>query len=851
MNPHTFWHPSGVLSVPVRGPGVSRRSTPGYCLPTLRVGERGSPKGWVGRRSNPEGCQTVAGGRCNAKTSGREPQCERHPGGVPERRHNHRPRPFESWILKFGFSALLFLVAGGAAFAQPAPHLAYVYPAGGRTGAVFQVTVGGQNLLTASNAFISGPGVTATVLDRTRPMNQKDFNDLRDQLKVLREKFQDSRKGGTNVWTETDAAEREEVRAKILRNPPNRTAAPAMLDTVTLRVAIAADAPPGDREIRLGTPTALSNPFRFCVGTLPEVSKPAARPANPDFDKFLETLGGKPLPAGTPKYEGRLTPPALANGQIMPGGVDRYRFFATEGQSLVLAISARQLIPYLADAVPGWFEPVLTIFDDKGRELVCEERFHFKPDPVIHLAVPHNGEYTVEIHDSIFRGRQDFVYRLAIGELPFVTAINPLGGRLGEKTTVTLTGWNLASSSLIHDNIRAGITALTGDFFNAVPFIVDDLPESSALETADSVETAQAVTLPVILNGRISRPGVGSVFQFTGRAGQNIVAEIFARRLDSPLDSFLRLTDAAGKQLAFNDDFEDKGSGLDTGHADSYLTATLPADGSYYLHLTDTQGKGGPDFAYRLRLSEPRPDFALRLVPSSLSLRTGMSTPVTVWALRRDGFTNAINLELKDAPPGFSLSGARIAAGKDQVQFTLKAPSQPLDSPVSPALDGSAQIGGKLVTRDAVPAEDMLQAFFYRQLVPSKELLVTVAGPARPFLANAFKILSATPVKIPSGGTARVRVSAPSAAFLQRYDLELNNAPAGISLTGVSTTPGGVELMIAGEADTLTPGSTGNLICDVVPKPTAAANPAKKAANPQRRGAVATLPAIPYVVSTE
>ena len=33
---------------------------------------------------------------------------------------------------------------------------------------------------------------------------------------------------------------------------------------------------------------------------------------------------------------------------------------------------------------------------------------------------------------AIYRGREDFVYRITIGELPFVTSIFPLGGRAGE-----------------------------------------------------------------------------------------------------------------------------------------------------------------------------------------------------------------------------------------------------------------------------------------------------------------------------------------------------------------------------------------------------------------------------------
>jgi hypothetical protein len=149
-----------------------------------------------------------------------------------------------------------------------------------------------------------------------------------------------------------------------------------------------------------------------------------------------------------------------------------------------------------------------------------------------------------------------------------------------------------------------------------------------------------------------------------------------------------------------------------------------------------------------------------------------------------------------------------------------------------------------------VPAEDLMQAFMYRQLVPSRELLVAVAGPARPFLRDAFKILSPTPVKLLPGGNARVRVSAPSAAFLERYHLELNNPPTGISLTDITAIPGGFQLVFTGEPDVLQPGATGNLICDVVPKSPATANPPGRAGN-QRRAAVATLPAIPFTVPAE
>ena len=706
--------------------------------------------------------------------------------------------------------------------------------------------------MTVSNAFVTGLGVSAMVFDHHRPMNQKEFNDLRGRLKALQEKFQAAREGnaGTNLWTAADAAEREQIRSRILRNPPNRTANPAMIDTVIVRISIATNSTPGNHEIRLATPNALSNPLRFCVGTLPDISKPAARPANPDLAKFLEKMGGRPAPAGTPKYESRISLPTVVNGQIMPGGVDRYRFSATQGQQLVIAASARSLIPYLADAVPGWFESVLTIYDSRGKELASAERFYFKPDPVIHFEVPRNGEYTVEIHDSIYRGREDFVYRLAIGELPFVTGIFPLGGKAGEKSSVTLTGWNLPEKSLSHDNAETGITSLNGNSINDIPFAVDDLPECFEREPNHSVETAQAVTLPIIVNGRIGKPGERDVFRFDGHAGQQIVAEVFARRLDSPLDSFLRLTDAAGKQLAFNDDFEDKGSGLNTHHADSYLTATLPADGTYFIHLTDTQGQGGPEFAYRLRISKPQPDFALRVVPSSVSLRTGMSAPVTVFALRRDGFSSAINLKLKDAPEGFSLSGARVLENHDKAQFTLKAPPQASEGSVVISIEGEALIAGKRVAHTSVPAEDMMQAFAYRHLVPSENLAVSVSGPARFFMRDAFQLTSVTPVKIPAGGTARVSVRAPE-KFSERFSLELENAAEGISLDRVSQVINGLELVFRSDAEKAKAGAAGNLICNVVPTKQGPVKNPKTPGGQSRHGAVATLPAIPFKIVAE
>jgi hypothetical protein len=729
-----------------------------------------------------------------------------------------------------------------AVHAQQPPRVAYVYPAGGRQGGTFTAVVGGQFFFSTTNfsVFVDDGCATAKVIAYDRPLKQEEQNVFKEELA----KFQEKRKTGERL-TEAERARAEFIKQKLTqfgRRPAN----PSISEFMTVQITLATNAAPGDHELRVRTPGGLSNPLKFCVGTLPETTKP-------DW-KSVPKERASTAPNLPPPVDATVKLPAVINGQIAPAGVNRYRFYAARGQHLIIAADARRLIPYLADAVPGWFEATLTLLDSKGKEVASAERYRFHPDPVLHFEAPRDGTYTVEVRDSLYRGREDFIYRLTIGELPFVTGIFPLGGKAGEKTTVALTGWNLPEKQITVDNSAAepGVISLQENFFNPVPFAVDDLPEISANGNNHSGETAQSVTLPVVINGRVSQPNEAEVFKFSGQTGQSIVAEVLARRLDSPLDSFLRLTDSTGNQIAFNDDFEDKATGLETHHADSYLTATLPSDGTYFLHLTDTQAQGGPEFAFRLRISGPQPDFALRVVPSSLSLRAGMSAPVTVFALRRDGFTNAIDLNLKNAPAGFSLSGAKIAAGQDKAQFTLKAPAQPMEKPVAISIEGRAQINGKPISHTAAPAEDMMQAFIYRHLVPSKELAVTVIGQPRPALRDSFKIASPVPVKFSPGGTARVKVTVPPGNnFSERFVLELENAPEGIALANVVATNNALELVFACDAEKAKPGATGNLICSVMPKNLAVKNPQKKSGNQAKRDSAATLPAIPFTITAQ
>ena len=714
---------------------------------------------------------------------------------------------------------------------QPIPHAGYVYPAGGRQDTTFEVTVGGQFLDNVNRAIVSGAGVQATIVEHFKPLTAGQATQLRDQLKELMEKKSPAA---------ADQASIAEIRKKLagfIRRPTT----PAIAETVRVQIALTAGAAPGERELRLATPNGLTNPLKFCIDQLPETSKARAQATG-------EPRGRGQIRAAAPEPPSEITLPTIVNGQITPGGVDRYRFQAVKGQRIVLAVKARELIPYISDAVPGWFQATLSLTDAKGKEVNYADHFLFHPDPVLYYEIPEDGAYTLEIHDSIYRGREDFVYRIAVGELPFITSIFPLGGKTGTRIPVELHGWNLPTAKLTEDakGKPAGvypIVARAGEWTsNTMPFAIDALPETAEKEPNNRKENAQRVQLPVIVNGRIDQPGDADVFRIDGRGGDELIAEVTSRRLNSPLDSLLRLTDSGGKELASNDDYEDKGAALLTHQADSRLRVKLPAGGAYYLYLTDTQGKGGPDFGYRLRISRPQPDFELRVTPASTNARAGATVPVTVYALRRDEFAGEILVKLKDAPGGFVLSGGVIPAGVDRVRLTLTMPTSP-EAQRQLSLEGHATIAGRDVRRSAIPAEDMMQAFAYHHLVAAREWLAEVTGQPRPNARAAWKLESEKAVKLPVGGTASVRValSAPRMADVVR--LELNAPPNGIAIQSVETIRDGVAIVLRVDAKAHA-GLKGNLIVDAFME--RAAPNAPQAA--RRRVPLGTLPAIPFEV---
>ena len=748
--------------------------------------------------------------------------------------------------------AILLAAAATKAWAQrqqQPPQVGYVLPAGGQQGRTFEVTIGGQYLKDTAEIYVSGQGVQAEWLDHTAPLPQNKVAEIREIFNEARKKIQDEAKKNKERPRPvairelfTRMAEQQGITEKQLegfrrrrqqRSDPKYQLNPQLSEWVTVRITVGTDAEPGTRELRLATKFGLSNPLRFRIGGLPEYHE-----SEPN-DKLSDATAVASLPA-------------VLNGHVMPGDVDRFRLRARQGQRLVVRVAARDLIPYLADAVPGWFQANAALYDAEGREVAYANDYRFDPDPVLLYEVPRDGDYVLEIRDSIYRGREDFVYRVTVGELPFVSGIFPLGARAGKQTTITVEGWNLPPDGRKVDLTPEAtgvqpfsVTAATG-VSNAVSLKVDDLPERCEKERNDEASAAEKLTLPLVVNGRIDRPGDWDVFGFDARQGDRIIAEVHARRLNSPLDSMLKLTDTRGRAVAVNDDHEDKGQGLVTHHADSLLTVSIPKSGYYLLWLGDTQGKGGPQYAYRLRVSHGRPDFELRIVPSAINALGGDTVPVTVYALRRDGFSGDIRLRLKDAPKGFTLDGGWVPGGQEMVRTTLTVPGKPEQKLSRLRLEGYATAGGEELCREAVPADDMMQAFIYHHLVPAESWAVVVE-PIR-WNRPPWTIDGDSPVKLTAGKTTTLRMRTRRSIPKEQLRLELNDPPKGIGIQKVTPVAGGIDIVLSADSAEVESGLKGNLIFNVFRE----WKPPKRDGQPQpkmRRIPQGAMPAVPFEIA--
>lgn len=466
-------------------------------------------------------------------------------------------------------------------------------------------------------------------------------------------------------------------------------------------VKIAADAAFGVRPWRVwNSQGATSAVLKFMVGDLPEVIE--------------QETDGEALPV-------QVQLPVTINGRVFPReDIDIWSFSAKKGETILADVWAARLGTPL--------DARLEVLSPRGTMLA--EATAAEEDPLLRFTAPEDGIYQIKIHDVAFGGLQSYVYRLTLSTLPHVDCAYPLGGRRGKSVRLELSGQGLPEKPVEVTLPDDGLTGpswyrhrleIAGRATDSFLLELDDLPEVVETEPNDAADKISSMTLPAVLNGRIGKAGDVDCWSANLKKGEAIDLDLRASRLGSPLDAVLVVVDSTGKELSRADD-------ISAGQTDAQLRFTAPADGDYVLRVADRfASRGGPDFAYRLRVTPPpADDFKLTLVgdqrnpmPDVLNLVRSSDSPaettgtkgrgkgpttqarVKLTADRFGKFEGPIKISVEGLPEGVTVSGTEIAAKKPNTDLVFEAAPTAKIQAGYITIRGTADIDGRAIARIA------------------------------------------------------------------------------------------------------------------------------------------------------
>ncbi len=569
-------------------------------------------------------------------------------------------------------------VASLAFSALATPYAGYLYPAGVKAGTTVRVLVGGQNLSGTVGGVVSGKGVRVkrAVVVPGFPLpegSQRSWlykwiagiekgNKEKPPFPAP-EKLEGWRK--CDWWMKLDQLEPLELmlvirNLHVRRNPLQQT--PSLRQMVIIDVEADANAEPGVRELRIYGRRGVSAPKLFFVDKCDHYQEPPyTAPHHPRPD--------------TPTVK---SVPAVVNGQIMPGETDSFIVKLDKETDYTFTLTGRRFQPFIGDAVPGHFQPVLEIIDPDGKPLSFADDEYFQPDPVMRFKSGKAGDYLLKIRDNLYRGRQDFVYRVALDK--------------GNKRYQ----------------------------FNAV-----SLTDCDELSEPEARGRRLFIGRPLVVYGAIDKPGEKDTYRFKGGKEMNFHAEIAGRKDGSPLDAVLTLYAPDGKVLAQSDDSAKTiNVGENLQQIDPEITCKLPSDGVYKIVVSELNNAGGKDYRYRLKLGRNEPDFNVYTVRSMCNLYPYGSGSVKAMVERTGGFAGEIRIT---GDRRYVVQPQTVKKDAREFQLRVRNPERSL-TPKNIKIYAEAEINGRTVRKEVIPADIFNQAFAYDHLLPVQSFCIGTRG---------------------------------------------------------------------------------------------------------------------------
>jgi hypothetical protein len=590
------------------------------------------------------------------------------------------------------FLVLVALLSGArSAIAQPPPdsqlpnpRLTVLTPGGGKAGTSFEVTIAGTDLEEPTALLFSHPSIQAEPIQPPPPPPPDP---------------------------------------KKPQNP-----APPKPGITKFKVTLAADTPPGNHDARLVSKYGVSNPRAFVVGDLLEVME---KEPNNDVGEAQ-------------RVELNTT---ITGAIAAPTDVDYFVFRGQKGQRVVVSC--------LATTIDSRLRAGIEIYDTAGKQLASGRDYN-GGDALTDVTLSADGDYYVRLFEFTHtQGSPEHFYRLTITTGPWIDAVHPCVVQPGKPTQVSVYGRNLPNGALdpnavVDDRVLEKITVtitppsdparlqrlefsgrvephtsfLDGFEYrlrNAVgvsnPFLLTYAQAPVVLdnEANDTPETAQEITVPCEIAGRIEKKRDRDWYVFSAKKGEIYNIEVLSHRLGAATDMrFVLRNPAAKADIIDSDDNPDMLNPKFFTRTDDppVYRFVVPADGKYQLMLACTHGDtlAGPRQLYRVRITPDQPDFRLAVMPPANympdggHLLQGGCEAYTVFAWRSDSFNGPIALSVEGLPKGVGCTSQTLSAGMRVASLVLSAAADAPPFTGEIKVKGTAVINGKNVVHEARPA---------------------------------------------------------------------------------------------------------------------------------------------------
>jgi hypothetical protein len=192
------------------------------------------------------------------------------------------------------------------------------------------------------------------------------------------------------------------------------------------------------------------------------------------------------------------------------------------------------------------------------------------------------------------------------------------------------------------------------------------------------VETTNA--LPLEVTGTLSSPGEQDKIPFLGKKDQFIEAEIESALLGYPLDSWLKITDATGAEVAKIED--------SNGSADPRIEWKCNRDTNFFFVVGSTLNRASTNYHYKLKAQIVPPDFSATWSANELVLTAGSTNSLKIDFKRLRDHTNEVTAEIRGLPTGVTVTTTNLPAKSGEVSFPIIAATNtvPFQGPIRLAL---------------------------------------------------------------------------------------------------------------------------------------------------------------------